>query len=323
MSRILWWRDPGVATTAIRARRAKLKILLKTRDEAHFLDQWIRHHATIVGLDNLIIFDNRSSDPAVKQILARYQPELLVIKFRQNHNVVHNVSLVPELYDALADSCDHFVFLDTDEFLVLIRGHHYYANTLVVDYISDFPEATTFPATWLWCRPRFADVFSVGTDRQLLADGICWGKPVLSTQLKLRGYINHNVQLRPTYYSDTIPGGLFTLHRAHLSAAQRIATNMRKLASRRFCKVDDPIDQVIGRDVSKATDPNVRLYVSEIAQLRDVAEPDLSESVVLVEGEIHLLPDSSIHFFSEREMFQLFELLQADAKFFRNALRHD
>ncbi|MGQ0618890.1 MAG: glycosyltransferase family 2 protein [Panacagrimonas sp.] len=317
-----WDSDTPAAARAIRSRRATFKILLKTRDDPYFLDRWIQHHARIVGLDNLIVFDNGSTDPAVAEILDRYAPDLLVIRFTGLHNRVHHVNRFPKLYRALITSCRYFAFLDTDEFLSLIRGHQHYSSPLIVDYLDHFPAATTFPTTWLWCVPRFADVFPLLGSPEHLANWVRWGKPILSTALPLRGFLNHNVQLPAHYFSNTIPAGLFTLHLAHLSAQQRVSVNVRKLIARGFCSAGEPIDQIVRRNLAEVTDSNVRLYVSEIKRLHNTPEPDAAAAVVLGKGQIHLRPDGSVQFFGEAERFRLMEFLLSDGAYFKTALGH-
>lgn len=317
-----WNTDKAAALHAIEARQGPLKLLLKVKDDAYFTEQWIRHHAAIVGIENLVVFDNCSSDPVVLDVFARLSPDLLCIRFQGLHNAVHNVGLFGELYAALGRTCRHFAFLDADEFLLLVRGQQHYATPLLLDYLAEYPGATVFPSTWMWCLPRFANTFAIGSNFDRLKSDFKWGKPVISTALALKGFINHNGQLPAAYYSDVIPTGLFTLHRAHLSPRQRIETNVRKLAARRFCAPTESLDQILSREVVDVKDPNIRLYVSEIKRMRGTPEPDPSVHAALAQGQLQFHDDHSIQFHGEDELFLFHQFLQADEPFLRAALGH-
>jgi|GEM_PF-1639018 len=56
-----------------------LKIILKTKDEDGLLEHWILYHASIVGFENLVIFDHSSTSEKVKDIYKKYADKLLVI----------------------------------------------------------------------------------------------------------------------------------------------------------------------------------------------------------------------------------------------------
>jgi hypothetical protein len=315
-----WKQDRDAAVRAIRSKRSRFAILLKTKDDAYFLDDWIRHHAAIVGISNLIVFDNDSTDDQAKDILASYGKELLVIRFNGFHNDLHVPERVPELYAALSDSFDYFQFLDSDELLILIRGQRWNEGPMVSAFVDALEDTPVIPAPWLYCAPRFPSLFKFGRRSSDLHDDIRWGKPVISTALNLKGIINHNVQVDRALYSERFPSGLFVLHRAHLSPLQRIRSNVKKLIARNFAAVGESVDELLARDRSKVQDNNIRLYLTEIERLRQIPEPLPAERPKLVPGHFLLGPDSRIEYFGDEEMMLMGALLASQGALIRKAL---
>ena len=71
---------------AIAGTKATFKILLKTKDDPFLLERWISHHQRIVGPDNIIIFDNMSTNPAVLYLYEKCRDTVRVIRFPGRHN---------------------------------------------------------------------------------------------------------------------------------------------------------------------------------------------------------------------------------------------
>lgn len=314
-----WEDDRDAAVLAIRSRRARFAILLKTKDDAFFLDAWIRHHAAIVGLQNLIVFDNNSSEQPVKDVLDSYNG-LLTIRFNGFHNDLHIPECVPELYSALSDSFQYFQFLDTDEFLVLIRGHRWYDGPLVARYMDLIDGTPIIPTPWLYCVPGFSTLIKFGRQASDLYDDIKWGKPILSTGLNLKGIINHNIQVDRSLYAETIPCGLFVLHRAQLSPLNRIKSNLKKLVARQFARPGESADEVLQRDRSNIRDNNISLYLSEMTRLRGAPEPSASTPPRPAPGHFIMAADSRIEYFSDEEMMLMGAYLSSRGTIVRKAL---
>ncbi|MGQ0700352.1 MAG: glycosyltransferase family 2 protein [Panacagrimonas sp.] len=318
---IHWQEQRDEAMRAIASRTAPLKILLKTKDDPFFLEHWIRHHARIVGLENLIVFDNGSTDPEALGILQGFEPALLVLRFTGSHNRLHSAEASRDLYRALADSCRHFVFLDTDESLTLIRGHHHYADPKIVEFVGQFPDATVIPSVWLWSVPLHANVFSFGPNFSALAHGIQAGKPVLASSLKFEGFLNHNFQVAKKFYSSSVPVGLFVLHRARLSPLQRTKANIRKLVARKLVRETDSIEDIVARGKQLQASGNVGTYFASIEALGGQAEAEPGKKETIAEFQFRLRPDGTVQYFSRREMFDMFKFLMTGSKRVRTTLR--
>lgn len=123
-----WDREKDKICANIEKTPAVLKIVLKTKDDPFFLQQWIEHHVGIVGSANIIIFDNQSTDPDVADTFGRFSGDIEPISFKGNHNLIHTAAYFPELYEALRRSSKFLTFLDTDERLALFDNDHFYSD---------------------------------------------------------------------------------------------------------------------------------------------------------------------------------------------------
>src|SRR5437870_5753461 len=139
MDHIRWDTHRDACCRSI-ARHATLKILLKTKDDPFLLERWILHHRKIVGPNNLVIFDNMSTHPDVARIYDKYRDTVQIIQYPAFYDSLHDVSACRALYDTLRDATRFFIFLDTDEFLVLIDDDRYYDDETIVDYLEDQDE---------------------------------------------------------------------------------------------------------------------------------------------------------------------------------------
>lgn len=265
MTTVLSWdADRSQILCQIERTRSTLKIVLKTKNDRHFLSDWIEYYSKMAGVNSIIVFDNDSDDAEVFRIYDAY-PELLVVRFSGFYNEIHSPEKFPELYRALKISSTMYAFLDTDEFLVLVEDLKVIPPLEAMTKLASANPRDFIPAVWVSNKLLQRDVFDLGSDLATLSHGLVWGKPILSgkSQIPFKGQWNHNCELvqaggLPTYF-----GGLFVLHMSNLFPQQRIAINREKLISRGFIDRSSSIQDIIIKDLSKAT-PHERFYVNEI-----------------------------------------------------------
>ncbi|WP_336489410.1 glycosyltransferase family 2 protein [Methylobacterium nigriterrae] len=297
---VSWSEHEADICASIRANPSELKILLKTKDDAFFLREWIEHHRKIVGIENLIVFDNNSTDSSVIDVYAAYSDQLLVVSFEGFHNYVHDVSHFPGLYNALAASCRFYTFLDTDEFLGFFDGENFLDGEAVREHLPE-SRGAFIPAVWLYNYPGYRDRFILGDDASTFRNGVAWGKPIISAAAPVRWNINHNCQIAGSQgvEADPMPG-YFLFHYAQLSPKQRIRANLNKLVARGYLAAGSTIDDVIGLDTSGQSD-NIKLYVSEISYLATLPELEGALDAPLTQGTFRLSSERRPVFFSPRE----------------------
>lgn len=282
---------------------AVLKILLKTKNDPILLERWIQHHLQIVGPKNIIVFDNMSVDPIVLNVYAQYANQINIVRFSGFHNNVHRVELNGALYSSLAKASDFFVFLDTDEFLVLFDddANHYHKSEYLTRYLLENNAAKVFPGTWLYNTNWTFNQFVCGTEQKDLINGVAWGKPIINSKTTLKGYINHNVQLDQNYFSTAVKSNFFVLHMANLSPQQRILSNVNKLVSRGFAKEGESAEAICLRNLEGVTDNNVVQYVAEITRLLPLKYQLEARSGTLRRGCMELAEHGQINYFAEVE----------------------
>jgi hypothetical protein len=121
----IWERDKTEICSVIARHKASFKIILKTKDEPRRLARWLDHHAGIVGVGNLIIFDNMSSDQDVLRIYEQLYGKCPIIRYGGFQDMLHQRRVNDSLYEALAQSCAYSTLIDTDEFLTLYDGERF------------------------------------------------------------------------------------------------------------------------------------------------------------------------------------------------------
>jgi hypothetical protein len=314
-----WDTHREACCRSIARRRATLKILLKTKDDPFLLERWILHHRKIVGPDNLVIFDNMSTHPEVIRVYEKYSNAIQTISYPKFHNSLHDVSACPELYDTLRDASRFFIFLDTDEFLILIDDDRYYDDEGLVDFLGEQDEADVHPATWLPNADWRASRFRCGDDFDGLAGGIAWGKPILRAKAGLSGFINHNAQLHPSLFAKPFRTNFFVLHLKHLFPEQRIAANVAKLKAFGFAAPEDSPEAVARRSLDGITNENAIRYVIEIRKLMAVTGHRPADTA-LGAGCLELLDDHGIGYYGKKERALLRGLIDDPVPTFSRAL---
>ncbi len=277
-----WERREAEIAEAIAARGGALRIVLKTRDDPFFLERWIRHHAAIVGLERLVVFDNGSVLPEVDAIYRRYRAEgLLAVRFRRWCNDLHATATFAGLYRALARSSAYYCALDTDEFLVLLKDRRWTAGAAVADFLRDEGAAAdAHPGLWLNNTDARDDRFTIGTGPAAMQRPMRGGKPILRCGAPAGPYVNHNAQVARALYGPGSRTNFAVLHMPNLSRAQRIAVCRLKLVAQGFLAPDEPAEAVLGRALDGETRAAVLKYAGQLRLLladdkvpRDPAAP--------------------------------------------------
>jgi hypothetical protein len=252
---------------------AKLKILLKTKNQPDLLRWWIEHHAAIVGLDNLIIFDNGSDDPRVWQIYSEYTSKLCLRRFSGFVDYIHSRKMFGHLYRELNEICAYHVFLDTDEFLIFSDGKKAFCDEAIVKRIDEREEVLIYPATWLQNVLGRPNVFGLGNGLDTLIGGLHWGKPIVSARAVCADIMMHNIQALRVQQQNRLTTNFFCLHRSLCSAQQRILANIDKLIAQGVLPTTGGIDEALECDIEDPANRKGRRYLTEIHKLHG-AVPD-------------------------------------------------
>ncbi|EKT4484722.1 hypothetical protein QEM02_004890 [Pseudomonas putida] len=289
-----WKTDQQEICSTIGSSFAPLKIVLKIKDDWEMFSDFFNHHAKIVGPENIYIFDNQSTNQLLLDKYKELPYPSHVFRFDTFHNDIHSPEKFSTLYEALQNSSKHFTFLDSDERLCLMSSDEY--STSIVDYLSALD--ISVPGIWLSNAPGSKDIFTIGDSIEKLQTGLTWGKPIFSSNTKLDGYINHNIQALEHVYDGLDFRAIFVLHLNNLSPNQRINANLRKLVARRFIGEHSTIDDALNADTTGTTDLNIKLYLEEI---RKLSTQKSSPITTLSPGHFKLDDQGTLSFYSSTE----------------------
>lgn len=279
--------------------RSPLKIVLKTKNDPFFIERWINHHMNIVGPENLIIFDNMSDDPEVLSIYCRFRSQVEIARFTGPWFFMHHTYLFRDFYRSLANSSDYFVFIDTDEYLVMFGNDVCYADARIVSFVEENRRYDLFPTTWLFNANWSSTQFGCGPRDYDLATNLACGKPLIRSDKIPDGYVNHNFQLSTKIFAPPFRTDLFLLHLSRLYPRQRIAANVNKLIAAGATRQGENLESIMRRD--DITDQVLAGYVTEIRDCL-AAEASLNErNTALGPGCLELSEAGCIKYYSEAE----------------------
>ena len=298
---MMWDEQRTVVCNRIARHGSTMKIVIKTKDDPFFLARWVEHHSAIVGLENLIIFDNCSNDDRVLALYSDIESRATVVSFSGYADRIHRYEQFTELYDALRASTEFYSFIDTDEALVWARPDGtYLADQRILSELRSLPSPKVVPGVWLENVRGYNDRFQMNLEVGHLQIGLRAGKPVFSATTEVKGMLNHNFQVESSLMPDDIRTNLLVLHRKWLSSSQRIASNLLKLRAYKWLKQDESIYRVLETDPDHEPPGNTRNFIREIQTLYREPQVETSENDPLSRNHV-ILSDGKLTFGSDRQ----------------------
>lgn len=304
----------------IRRLHSVVKIVLKTKDDHYFLQEWIDHHSNIVGRQNIVIFDNGSTDPRVFAIYDS-NPDVIKVFYRGFHNNIHNLEIFPELYGALRGSADWFAVLDTDERLITFDGERHWADQTLLEFLSANADVNAIPGVWMHNITGSSSIFTCGQSIDRLTHELAWGKPIIGANAPIKGFLNHNVQVNDEVWQGRVCRGLFVLHLADLHPEQRILSNMNKLVARKFVGDRAEVEVALSKEITEDMDPKIGDYVREIRRAVEAVRAGGYPVQPLRPGSVQLSEGGAVKYFSDVERDAVRAFLQAPDEQLLSALR--
>lgn len=191
--------------------RAKLKIILKTKDEGFLIEPWLRYYSALIGAENIIVYDDYSTLPSVLSVYEKYSNSVDIRKLPQDQHMTrkipkehHQVSKVDRLHtfnplkEELKDSCDYYTILDTDEFLCFFNYEKQEVdNSMLMAFIKDNSDRNAFLTSWInnvYYGADFTSIFDV-TNFNLRTVNPRLGKSIVTASGEAGGNITHNISL--------------------------------------------------------------------------------------------------------------------------------
>jgi hypothetical protein len=288
----VWAKDKLAICRDISARKCKLVLILKTKDDPTFLKKWIDHHVSLSEDIQIVIADNGSSDPSVVDILNDLPAEIILFRYNEFHDFIHHRNRFSELYDAIAISAAHYAVIDTDEFLLSVDG-----NQVIKDGVGKaLPQLKPGCAQALPWLPNVA-----GTDRafvfgnsKTMCNLLRYGKPILPSvppnPKTVDHGIIHNAHVPRSWYAHHQIGGLFVLHLPQYSTEQRLRANHNKLIARGVDLRGKSITEVSEFGNKEFKDHTVNRLINEIKVLMSGPYPTwipdkLAEDALMIDTD--------------------------------------
>jgi hypothetical protein len=292
-------RDLRAITDRIRENQTAIKILLKTRNETLLLSRWISHYMHALGAASIIIADNQSDKQATADIYNGLPDGITIFTYAGFHNEIHNRSKHSELYDAIEDSCDYAIALDTDEFLVLTDGVSWSWGKESVNLLEQINPGRSIPSLMLINIFRSEDRFECPSVSGL-SECLRWGKPLISSRQKVRGgQMIHNCQFPGAVFAPPARIALALLHMTTLYPEERLRANRQKLFARGLVKEEQSFIEISTLDTSAIKDPVAIRCINEVTSLlqkitdSEIKEPQLSHLKLLPNGSIRYSEDDT------------------------------
>ncbi|MER6975406.1 glycosyltransferase family 2 protein [Nocardioides sp. NPDC000445] len=116
----------------------RIAVLTIARDEGEMLTRWVDHYGRAAGLENLIVFDDGSTDGSTDDLSCTVQR---LPGFRKGNFEAGRMGLASGVAQGLLGVYDVVIFTDVDEFLVPDPAR--YAN--LSDYLARRPERVIAP----------------------------------------------------------------------------------------------------------------------------------------------------------------------------------
>ena len=301
-----WLQDADKIVKNIEQNYATLKIVLKIKDDIFFFKRWVEHHAKIVGYENLIIFDNMSSDPELEKVYRGYDTQLKIFRFGGMCDHLHNPKCYPLLYASLRKSCSYYIFLDADEFLTWVTPElSYYSDSRIVEMLadSDYP---LIPATSIINTLGYPHRFGMNANGSHITSGMKWGKPVVSSELLTESTHLHNYHLLNDYKKFIT--NLFVKHLCFLSPQQRIKSNLLKLQGEGQIDTNVTLNDLLIIDIGTFS-AKAQKYINEIKRLLEQQTMVVDLKQPLKSYEIQFNDDGKIIFKDESQKNMLSDFI--------------
>jgi FkbM family methyltransferase len=267
-----WSRDHEMICNKIRNNKTKFKVVLKLKNEKILLPMWLEHYLSFLVPGEIIIADNNSTESGVIEIYQKLDPRIVVFHYNEDskngfHNNIHNRELFGKFYEALRESCRHFIFVDCDEFLILAQQDGWTKSRKKILARIDKASRRALATVWLDTIPFSVDTTYLGNNFDKIINAVAWGKPIVPSEFMQSGFLIHNVQFPKNLFSTGGASVFVLLHLKNYSREQRLSVNKLKLVARGLIDNRISYEDISKIDVSESRDPTAVRLVHEIAEL--------------------------------------------------------
>lgn len=229
------------------------KIALKTKDESFLVKSWLDHYGDIFGYENILVFDNESSDEEVLNVYRKYNGSLgCLFQYGDqfgDHNSIHYPDRYPDLYEEISKKCKYFALFDSDEFLVHIDKNKVTKGRALKNILDREAMKSGYAdiifGFWLNSVPGREDVFQIGSNYTKLYNGVKNGKHFIPASYLKKFRRGHNSCAPTDLVGDKVSNNFWILHRQSSSVDRRIRVNFNKIKARNAFKEGVVYDDIL------------------------------------------------------------------------------
>jgi len=319
-----WDTDKVTIVDKLRSNASVLKLCVKVLDEPLLMESWIQHHARIVGLENLVIADNGSTDPVMLSTYRKYCDLSTIFRFDAPHNQIHWHPRFREFFDVINETCRYFSFVDVDEKLVWIDERSWIADKSIVERMHGNPVDGIIPTTWLINMQDSFDTFSLLDTHfsSTFTNNLKWGKPILPAKLVGVQDGIHNAQFDRFTFSTTFGVNLFLLHFTQLPA-RRISVNRNKLISRSIVSKNETSENIMAMDFAHHADKSALTLVNEMKRMAAILTGNAGKYSISSSHYVKLENDGTIRYSEDGTRQELASFLASGDALIRDIFNRD
>jgi tetratricopeptide (TPR) repeat protein len=297
-----WQQQSDIICERIANASAKLKVILKIKDDFHLFPIWLQHYEAFLAPHEIIIADNSSADSRLLNLYGSMHENIVVFSYSSVlddgfHNVIHSRVAFHQLYSALDASSNHHIFLDADELLILWKNRQWTRDRETILEVLSRHGGRALATAWLETVPLSLSKVFIGPDDSSLRNSIAWGKPLVPAYLTNSGYPIHNGHFEEEVFAEPNCEIFALLHLKNYSPEQRLAVSRAKLVARGLAKSNTTFSDIADLVKVRFGDPTANRIVQEVYDLVNTeggAQHNLSSSYCiefLSNGAVECLDD--------------------------------
>ena len=115
------------------------KIFTVTKNETDLIEDFIIYHGNVFGFTNIIIIDNMSTCPIVKDVYSRYMKKGITVVNETNYEGNSQGNAFTKHMLKYKKLCKFLIGLDTDEFFIIDNVPQQNMVNVVTTYLNSFP----------------------------------------------------------------------------------------------------------------------------------------------------------------------------------------
>lgn len=219
-------------------KKSILKIVLKTKNEAGLIEDWILYHSKIVGFENLLVLDHNSNSKKVLSIYKKYKDKLEIIKIPEaiKPDELHNTYINDHIFHKIKKDSLFFTFLDTDEFLCILENNELRTEGFL-NKLKEYSNYESISTIWIHNSfhkktskdPKKVTEFNISPDQ--ISHNILNGKAIFRHDKKQQ-VITHNKAVE----NHTITTDFILLHLKNRDIKDRMKTKKNFCISNNLIK---------------------------------------------------------------------------------------